>query len=153
MRLSPLALLLMFALSGCASDFKAYSGPSTDDAHLAIITSHFDGCPSCVKEIRKDDRLYYSVERDGLAKTIRLAPGDYIIRYSYAYSQPNAVIPLFSTRTTPASYEDNLRLEEGHTYSIHYDVCFILCFSMDSYTTYIWIIDDATGKVVSGVKP
>jgi hypothetical protein len=41
----------------------------------------------------------------------------------------------------------------GHTYVVHYDVCYGFCFSMPSYTTFARIEDDASGEVVSGTKP
>ncbi|MGE0117475.1 MAG: hypothetical protein AB7S71_04695 [Dongiaceae bacterium] len=136
------AMVLGCAACGLtAPDMTAYQGPDLGDQQLAVVENRGD-CPFCIVSIEREGYLYFDASRDGLRKSVKLAPGAYEVTYEYR-----------SYKTQAVRRSDTIELKAGHIYDVKRDVCYMFCFDMPSYTTYLWIEDSATGQVVAGVRP
>ena len=145
-RSAPLFLLL---LGGCGlfiGDHKAYEGNVRPDTEIATIDSSgkiLNGERTwALRRVESGGQVFYDRSRDGVTNEVKLAPGAYVVTYSYKHGA-----------TSGKGYMENVNLAAGHTYEIMTDVCYVFCSDMPSYETFLWIEDIATGQVVSGNAP
>jgi len=146
--------LAAFLLSGCGvywnhwgPELELYEGATRTNQELATIDQG-SGCWGCVKTIKRIGEEYpiYTPPANepwalNYPNKLKLLPGEYEIAISAR-----------SRKSTTASYTGRVNLKSGHTYHVLKDVCFGLCFTVPSYTTFVWIEDSATGEVLLGTK-
>ncbi len=129
-------------LSGCVGpELHLYDGPKREDHEVATIDPGW-GCYGCVTEIKRFDQPYpiYTPSQK-IPNKITVLPGKYMVTLRHR-----------ARKSTTARWKGYVDLQPGHTYHVLRDVCFGFCFTVPSYTTFVWMEDADTGEVLLGTK-
>jgi hypothetical protein len=138
------ALVLLHGCGGFQPS-KSYEGAERPDSELAVVNCGADVSPDSVviKDATNGTVVYSGKFASGacvvIGNKIRVAPKQYMISFD-ACGYKSGCKYLNATVT----------LEAGHSYWIGGGKCYMFCFSVDSYTEYVWIEDETMDEVLAG---
>ena len=149
--LFPIGLMLVnLSLSACGlitKDAVAYQGPAKPESELAVVREAID---ARMMSLTLNGRSFYPHQSTTLRQAIRLEPGTYAVDYTFVASEV-----LFKYLDGPETWRrtDTVELKAGHKYLVDGESCSELhfCTSHRKGSVYVWIKDETTGQVVTGV--
>jgi hypothetical protein len=138
------ALVLLHGCGGFQPS-KSYEGAERPESKLAVVNCGANVSPDSViiMDVASGTTVYSGKFASAacvvIGNKIRVAPKQYMISFD-ACGYKSGCKYLNATVT----------LKAGHSYWIGGDKCYMFCFSVDSYTEYVWIEDETTGEVLAG---